>query len=49
VRKDDRDVWEFVVAKAEQWLSACLPDKFESVDGLVAKALEILPSKIVST
>jgi hypothetical protein len=49
VQKDDRDVWEFVVAKAEQWLSACLPKKFESVDALVAKALEILPSKIVST
>jgi hypothetical protein len=48
VRKSDRDVWEFVVAKAEQWLSACLPEKFESVDRLVAKALDILPSKIAS-
>jgi hypothetical protein len=49
VRKGDRDVWEFVVAKAEQWLSASLPTKFESVDSLVAKALEILPLKIAST
>ena len=46
VRNHDRDVWEFVVAKAEQWLSASLPEKFESVDRLVAKALETLPFKL---
>jgi hypothetical protein len=48
MRKSDKDVWEFVVAKAEQWLSACLPEKFGSVDALIAKAAEILPTKIAS-
>jgi hypothetical protein len=49
MRKGDKDVWEFVVAKAEQWLSACLPEKFGSVDVLIAKAAEILPTKMAST